>query len=193
MFLIFSFIENRWFSHILIIVSFFPTSYFPFPQDPFSFEKNKLVWDNNHSWQNKISYNETNTIKFRHGGPRRGDEQAQVSETHCSHNQESHKNANLTAIIFMQRTCVGSVISASVFVSLYASCLVVSEGLVLLVSSIPSGSYILFISFFAGFSELWGEGSDWNILFRLFLYIRSGYGSLHLIPSTARESLSNDY
>lgn len=70
--------------------------------------------------------------------------------------------------------------------------LIDTESLVLLVSTIPSTSYILSASSFAGFLELRRKGFDRDTLFRLSfsLCVKSGCGSLHLLSSAARGSFS---
>ena len=84
------------------------------------------------------------------------------------------------------------VLAAPVSMSSYALCLVNSGGLVLLVSSIPFGSYNLSASSSTGFPELCREGFDGDFPFRHSLSIVSGCGSLHLFPSAAGETLYDD-
>ena len=66
------------------------------------------------------------------------------------------------------------VLAAPVSMSSYALCLVNSGGLVLLVSSIPFGSYNLSTSSSTGFPELCREGFDGDFPFRHSLSIVSG-------------------
>ena len=64
--------------------------------------------------------------------------------------------------------------AASVSVSAYAPCLVNPENLVLLVSSIPSGSYTLSASSLVGFLELQGEGFDGDLQFPICCWREGG-------------------
>ena len=87
-------------------------------------------------------------------------------------------------------------LAASVSVSSCAPCLVGLEGLVLQVSSIPSGSHNPFTSSSSGFPELQGEGPDGDLPCTLFLPCRlflSGCGFLHLLPSAAEGASGNDW
>ena len=78
-----------------------------------------------------------------------------------------------------------------VSVSSYDLCSFDSESLVLLVSSVPSSSHILPASSFIGFPKPQGEGLDGNIQLDS-LHVMSGWGSLHLFPSAAGGSFSDE-
>lgn len=96
------------------------------------------------------------------------------------------------------------VLAASVSVSSYEFCLVDLESLVSLVSSITSGSYTLTDSSSSGFPQLWREGFDEDIPFRvvtfhlecskicLCLSSHNVCGSLYLFPSSTGGCFSDD-
>lgn len=73
-----------------------------------------------------------------------------------------------------------------VSLSSYILYLVNSEGLLLLVSSIPSGSYNLSMSSSVGFPEIGGDRFDGDLQFIFSLHIMSGCRSWYLFPSAAR-------
>ena len=94
------------------------------------------------------------------------------------------------------QACVGPELDASVSASSYELYFVESEGLVFLVFSIPSGSYILLAFCSSGFLEHKGEGFDRDISFRAVcskdcLYVLDCQ-SLRLFPFVAGGSLSDD-
>jgi hypothetical protein len=89
-------------------------------------------------------------------------------------------------------TQVDPVLAASVSVSSYEPCLVDSEGSVLIVFSIPSDSYHLSTFSSSGFPEHRGERFDEELRFRFALQMLSCCGTLHLFPSAAGGSLSDD-
>ena len=89
------------------------------------------------------------------------------------------------------KTLLCLVHAAPVSVRIYVSCLGESEGLVLLVFSIPSGSYILSESSSVGFSDLRARDLI-NISNLDSFHVMSDCGSLYLFPSAVRGSLSDD-
>lgn len=94
----------------------------------------------------------------------------------CSHLSESYKNTKLTDTTCTQdllQTPADSVLPVSVSVSSYAHCLGDSVGHVLLMSSIPSGSYSLPFPFGNRVRDQRSTVQESLKQYRLFLLIRS--------------------
>lgn len=102
--------------------------------------------------------------------------------------QKSHKYTKLEVIIYVQRTCFRAMQGLCMLLQslefIRDFIIVDLKGLVFLLSSMPSGSYIL-----PSYTSTWF--SDPLLQF-LILYIMSGCSTLYFFPSAARENFSDN-
>lgn len=119
-------------------------------------------------------------------------EKTQESESPLFAPQESHENTAMETTILARRPWRSPAQPCTCCCHLWVQMSFAGgdRGPVSLVSSNPSGSYILSASCSVAFPELWGQGFDENIPFRdehskVFLCMMSGCGCLYFFPSPA--------